>query len=98
MNLKSLEATFSAEVAAVEAFTSLSPIEVQAYFKANPTSILTSALHLHLKKGALHRDLGVPSDQPLTDAELKRGEHSRNPKTRKRAYLADTMRHKWKHK
>jgi uncharacterized protein YdaT len=43
--------------------------------------------------GALHRDLGVPEGEKIPAAKLKAAEHSDNPKTRKRAQLADTMKH-----
>ncbi len=43
------------------------------------------------KKGALHRDLGVPEDQPIPKAKLRAAEHSRNPTIRRRAIHAETM-------
>lgn len=44
------------------------------------------------RPGQLHRDLGVPQGRKLTEADIEQGEASRNPKTRARARLAETMR------
>lgn len=41
--------------------------------------------------GALHRDLGVPQGEKIPKSKIKAAEHSDNPKTAKRAQLADTM-------
>lgn len=46
----------------------------------------------HLKKGALHQDLGVPQGQKIPEAKLKAATHSQNPTTRRRAVLAETMK------
>jgi len=43
-------------------------------------------------KGALHRSLGVPEGEKIPAAKLKAAEHSDNPKTRKRAVLAETLK------
>ena len=51
-------------------------------------------LHLHLKKGALHRSLKVKGKIPVK--RLEAAAHSRNPKLRKRAQFALNARH-WKH-
>ncbi len=45
--------------------------------------------------GALHEDLGVPQGEKIPKAKIKAAEHSKNPKTAKRAQLAETMS-KWK--
>ena len=45
--------------------------------------------------GALHEDLGVPQGEKIPKSKIKAAEHSDNPKTAKRAQLADTMS-KWK--
>lgn len=42
-------------------------------------------------KGALHRDLGVPEGQKIPPARIEAATHSSNPKTRKRARLAETL-------
>jgi len=43
-------------------------------------------------KGALHKALGVPMGEKIPEKKLKKAEHSKNPLTRKRANLADTLR------
>ena len=43
-------------------------------------------------KGALHRDLGVPEGQKIPAAKLRAAEHSKDPKTRRRARLAETLK------
>lgn len=47
---------------------------------------------MHMKKGALHRQLGVPQDKKIPEAKLERAEHSKNPTLRKRAVLAETLK------
>lgn len=47
---------------------------------------------LDLKKGALRKSLHVKSGQPIPEGKLRSAEHSKNPKTRKRAVLAETFR------
>ncbi len=54
-------------------------------------------MHLHMKKGALHRDLGVPEGEDIPESKLRKAEHSKNPKIRKRAIFAATMK-KWHHR
>lgn len=46
-----------------------------------------------LKKGALHRDLGIPQGQKIPHARLVKAEHSSSPLTARRARLAETMSH-----
>jgi len=53
-------------------------------------------MKLKLKKGALHRQLGIPQGSPIPTATLVRASHSSNPKERRRAVLALTMRG-WRH-
>lgn len=43
-------------------------------------------------KGALHRQLGVPEGQKIPDAQLQAALHSKDPKERKRAQLALTLK------
>lgn len=50
-----------------------------------------------LKKGALHRDLGIPQGQKIPAARLAKAAHSSSPLVAKRARLAETMKH-WNHK
>lgn len=46
--------------------------------------------------GALHRALHVPKGEKIPEKKLKKAEHSSNPTTKKRAVLAETMKH-WHH-
>lgn len=45
-----------------------------------------------LKKGALHKDLGVSAGKKLSESDIQRGLHSSNPKTRRRAASAKGLR------
>ena len=47
---------------------------------------------MHMKKGALHKDLGVPSGKKISASKLKKAEHSKSPVVRKRAALANTLK------
>lgn len=47
---------------------------------------------MHMKKGALHKSLGVPQGKKISEAKLEKAEHSKNPKTAKRARLAETLK------
>lgn len=47
---------------------------------------------MHMKKGKLHRELGVPAGEKIPGKKLMRAEHSRNPTIRKEANLAKTLR------
>lgn len=42
--------------------------------------------------GALHKSLGVPEGKKIPESKLKKAEHSKNPTTRKRAVLAETLK------
>jgi len=42
--------------------------------------------------GALHRQLGVPEDEPIPAKKLTAAKHSSNPTERKRAILAETLK------
>lgn len=44
------------------------------------------------KPGALRKSLGVKKGEDIPEAKLKKAEKSKNPKTRKRAVLAETLR------
>lgn len=50
-----------------------------------------------LKKGALHHQLGVPSDKPIPAGKLEKATHSENETLRKRAQFAENAKH-WQHK
>lgn len=43
-------------------------------------------------KGALHASLHVPEGKKIPEKKLKKAEHSKNPTTRKRANLAETLK------
>lgn len=42
--------------------------------------------------GALHKSLHVKEGEKIPASKLKKAEHSKNPKTRKRAVLAETLK------
>jgi hypothetical protein len=44
------------------------------------------------KPGALHKSLHVKEGEKIPESKLKKAEHSKNPKTRKRAVLAETLK------
>lgn len=46
---------------------------------------------MHMKKGALHKDLDVPLGKKIPAKKLEKAEHSKNPTVRKRANLAKTL-------
>ncbi len=43
------------------------------------------------KKGKLHRELGIPTDQKIPPRRLKSAEHSADPEIRRDANRAKTM-------
>jgi len=47
---------------------------------------------MHMKKGALHKTLGVPEGKKIPEKKLEKAEHSKNPTTAKRARLAETLK------
>jgi hypothetical protein len=42
--------------------------------------------------GALHKELGVAKGKKIPASKLKKAEHSKNPTTKKRAVLAETLK------
>src|SRR5579864_2029590 len=50
-----------------------------------------------LKKGALHRELGVPQGDKIPSGKIEKATHSDNETLRKRAQFAENARH-WNHK
>lgn len=52
----------------------------------------------HIKKGALHKELHVPEGKKIPEKKIKKAEHSKNPTLKKRAVLADTLKHLRKRK
>lgn len=49
---------------------------------------------IKVKKGALHKDLGVPAGQPIPAAKLAAAKNSDDPLERKRATFAENAK-KW---
>ncbi len=47
---------------------------------------------MHMKKGALHEALHVKKGEKIPEKKLEKAEHSKNPKLRKRATLAETLK------
>ena len=45
-----------------------------------------------IKKGALRKKLGVKEGHKIPAEKLMKAEHSKNPKTRKQAVLAETFK------
>jgi hypothetical protein len=45
-----------------------------------------------IKKGALHREMGVPEGEKIPEKKLEKAAHSDNPKLAKRARLAETLK------
>ena len=48
--------------------------------------------HANVKKGALHKALGIPQGQKIPESRLEKAEHSRNPHMRKMANFAENVR------
>ncbi|HKT90150.1 MAG TPA: hypothetical protein VJQ59_17015 [Candidatus Sulfotelmatobacter sp.] len=42
--------------------------------------------------GALHKELGIPEGKKIPARRLEKAAHSENPKLRKRAVLAETLK------
>jgi hypothetical protein len=47
---------------------------------------------MHMKKGALHKELHIPESKKIPEKTLKKAEHSSNPLLKKRAVLAETLK------
>lgn len=45
-----------------------------------------------MKKGALHKTLGVPENKNIPEQKLEKASHSKNSLTKKRAVLAETLK------
>lgn len=45
-----------------------------------------------LHHGGLHESLGIPSGQKIPEKRIKKAEHSSNPKERKQAIAAETLK------
>ena len=48
--------------------------------------------HIHMKKGALHKELHVPQGQKIPSAKLAQAARSSNPTERRRAALAKVLK------
>lgn len=46
----------------------------------------------HLKKGALHKELGAPKGKKIPEAKLEKAEKSKSPLLAKRAKLAEVLK------
>lgn len=46
---------------------------------------------MHMKKGALHKELGVPEGKKIPAKKLSKAMNSSNPRLAKRARLAKTL-------
>lgn len=46
---------------------------------------------VHMQKGALHKELGVPEGEKIPKGKIAKAAHSDNPKLAKRARLAETL-------
>jgi hypothetical protein len=47
----------------------------------------------NVRKGALHRALGIPESEKIGQARIKAAEHSKNPETRREAISAAGLTH-----
>lgn len=47
---------------------------------------------MHMKKGALHKEMGIPEGKKIPEKKLDKAAKSDNPKLAKRARLAKTLR------
>lgn len=47
---------------------------------------------MHMKKGALHKSLHVPKGEKIPENKLEKAVHSSNPRLKKRAILAETLK------
>lgn len=56
--------------------------------KSNGNWIAEATKH----KGALHKNLGIAEGKKIPSSKLKKAEHSKNPKIRKEANLAKTLK------
>lgn len=57
---------------------------------------MAKGFHPGGKKGKLHHELGIPTDQKIPHARLESAMHSSNPEIKRDAIRANTMEH-WHH-
>lgn len=60
--------------------------------KKETISLPKKHAHIVIHPGGLHRSLGIPEGQKIPAKRLEAATHSSNPKTRKQANLAKTMK------
>ena len=48
--------------------------------------------HANIKKGALHKELGVKAGKKIPEKKLEKAEHSKNKKEAKRARFAEELK------
>lgn len=53
-----------------------------------------SGIHIKAsRKGSLHKALGVPEGKKIPESKLKKAEHSKNKKLKKKAVFAENAKH-----
>ncbi len=57
-----------------------------------PKKFIQKALSKSGSKGKLHRELGVPEGKKIPEKKMEKALHSDNPKMRKQAVFARTLR------
>jgi hypothetical protein len=73
-------------------YRDLKHLRIRGKFMVDKTKDGLWISKMHMKKGALHKTLGVPEGEKIPAKKLKKAEHSKNPLTRKRAALAETLK------
>lgn len=48
--------------------------------------------HAHLKKGGLHKALGISQDKNIPEKKIMKAEHADNPRVAKMAHTAETLK------
>ena len=100
MNVLKLANVLQLEKAATDCFAALNASERAVYLTANPKTLMVTAETAfldHLKKGALHKQMGVPKGEKIPVSDLKSEEKDAGPKEKKRIQFALNAR-KWHHK
>lgn len=64
-------------------------VEKKEKAEKKPKNFIADAIK---KPGALRKTLKVKAGHKIPEEKLEAAEHSKNPKTRKRAFLAETLR------
>jgi hypothetical protein len=87
MNALKLVRMLEAEKAAVDLFSALSSTEKSVYLKAYSASMFD-----HIKKGALHKQEGIPEGEKIPVSELEHLKEDGTPLEKKRANWALNVR------